>query len=278
LKTNAVRLIYFSPTQTTRQVLEGISQAFPVVKKRLDLTVTEVEGREMGDISNDELSVIGTPVYAGRVSRLARRRLLSLKAHGTPAMVVVVYGNRDYDDALLELRDLAADVGFVPIAGAAFIGEHTANYALGGDEPLLCKGRPDAEDLRKALQLGLSVWSKLEGICVDLASAKGSGRAGTLEVPGNYPYRERGGGSPASPSTEEDLCAKCSICASVCPVGAITVNADMVMTDADACIMCCACVKHCQTGARRADRTWMGRAVNWLRGNCLERREPELYL
>ena len=61
------------------------------------------------------------------------------------AVAVVVYGNRDYDDALLELRDWCVAHGFVPVAGAAFIGEHSYSRP---DRPI-AGGRPDNPDLHK---------------------------------------------------------------------------------------------------------------------------------
>lgn len=64
---------------------------------------------------NGELCVIAVPVYGGRVAATALQRLQRLKGNGSPAILVVVYGNRDYEDALLELRDTAVQLGFVPL-------------------------------------------------------------------------------------------------------------------------------------------------------------------
>jgi hypothetical protein len=68
--------------------------------------------------------LVGAPVYAGRIPPAAAQRFLTLRGNDTPAIPVVVYGNRHYNDALLELADLLTSAGFVPVAGAAFIGEH----------------------------------------------------------------------------------------------------------------------------------------------------------
>ena len=56
---------------------------------------------------------------------------------------MVVYGNRDYEDALLELSDRAKDWGLTPVAAGAFIGEHSYS------RPSLpvAEGRPDEDDL-----------------------------------------------------------------------------------------------------------------------------------
>lgn len=60
---------------------------------------------------NGELCVIAVPVYGGRVAATALQRLQRLKGNGSPAILVVVYGNRDYEDALLELRNTAVQLG-----------------------------------------------------------------------------------------------------------------------------------------------------------------------
>ena len=71
------------------------------------------------------MTILSAPVYAGRLPIEAVRRLRRIKAGEAPAVVVVVYGNRAYEDALLELQDLAGEQGFRPIAAGAFIGEHS---------------------------------------------------------------------------------------------------------------------------------------------------------
>ena len=118
--------IVFSPTNTTRKVLQAILQGLgPQSWSELDLTYPRPlrdTARNQGDA--EELVLIGMPVYAGRIPALARERILScVKGTGQKAVLVVVYGNRAYDDALRELRDLALELGFVPVAAAAFVGE-----------------------------------------------------------------------------------------------------------------------------------------------------------
>jgi hypothetical protein len=55
----------------------------------------------------DELVLIGVPVYAGRVPLEAVAKLRRLRVDRVPAVIIVVYGNREIEDALLELKDLA---------------------------------------------------------------------------------------------------------------------------------------------------------------------------
>ena len=119
-----VKLIYFSPTGTTRKVLEGIAGGITVEEaEHIDLTLPEGARQTIPPFST-ELVIIGAPVYGGRLPVDAIERFKQLKADKTPAVLIVVYGNREYEDALLELKHLAVELGFNPIAGGAFIGEH----------------------------------------------------------------------------------------------------------------------------------------------------------
>ena len=47
------------------------------------------------------------PVYAGRVPALAVERLKGIKTSGVKCVIVAVYGNRAYEDALVEMQDVA---------------------------------------------------------------------------------------------------------------------------------------------------------------------------
>jgi ferredoxin len=261
-----VRLIYFSPTRTTKKILEGISEGlqFKTVET-VDLTPPEMKTGAPAMIS-DELVLLGAPVYSGRVPPQAAERIRRFQGRDTPAVVVVVYGNRAYDDALLELRDIAAAAGFRPIAAAAFIGEHSLSDAA----MPIALGRPDRNDLEKARKFGESIRKKLEGMASLDADA-------VMQVPGQYPYKERSKRPPVSPVTREDLCIKCGRCAEVCPVAAITVE-DMVITKPADCIRCIACVKNCPTGARRMEDLGARQTAKRLYETCSARKEPEVFM
>ena len=49
------------------------------------------------------------PVYAGRVPALAVERLKGIKTSGVKFVIVAVYGNRAYEDALVEMQDVATE-------------------------------------------------------------------------------------------------------------------------------------------------------------------------
>ena len=264
---SSVKLIYFSPTRTSKQIVEGIANGIqdgPI--EHLDLTSPKIKSQEFREF-HDELAIIGAPVYGGRLPIDAVSRLQRLKANNTPAVVVVVYGNREYEDALLELRDLASEAGFKPVAGGAFIGEHSFSTE---EMPIAC-GRPDTEDLKKAMEFGKKIQEKLG----EISRPKNIPH---LQAPGNFPYKERRQRSEAiSPCTEEEQCIRCGKCVEVCPTAAITIDR-LVMTEQDACINCCACVKNCPSNARVMEHPRMQKAAKWLSTNYSERKEPEIYI
>jgi ferredoxin len=260
------KLIYFSPTQTTKKIVMSIAQRFSFARiEEYDLTPPGTDARVFSEIGA-ELTILGTPVYAGRVPKEAVKRLRPIKAHGTPAIIVVVYGNREFEDALLELNDIAVEQGFTPVAAGAFIGEHS--YAT--LENPIAYGRPDEADLQKAGNWGELIIQKLRRFSSleDLPFIK---------VPGNFPYKERMPGSNESPITQERLCTLCGTCASVCPIGAIVVT-DTVIIEPGQCLLCQACVKNCPTGARITDVPRIKQVAQWLYTNCSQRKEPALFL
>jgi ferredoxin len=263
---NAAKLVYFSPTQTTKRVLVGIAEGLALGSvTHIDLTPPSARTQAFDELY-DELALFGAPVYGGRVPLEAVQRIRRIKGNDTPAVVVVVYGNREYEDALLELRDLVTECGFRPVAGAAFVGEHS----FSDETTPLSKGRPDREDARKAAGFGRMVQEKLGTVSAAVVLSD-------LQVPGEYPYKEREQPSDIAPITQKALCGKCGTCASVCPTAAITVN-DTVETDGYACILCCACVKNCPTGAREMDNPLIQRTREWLRETCRVRKEPQLFV
>ncbi|HOU13127.1 MAG TPA: 4Fe-4S binding protein [Anaerolineae bacterium] len=262
---DAVNLVYFSPTHTTRRVLESIAQGMGVQTVRhFDMTPPDAPN-QMFEADSDTLTLIGAPVYAGRLPAVAVRRLQRVLGNDTPAVIVVVYGNRAYEDALLELKDMTMARGFIPIAGAAFIGEHSYSTAAMPIAP----GRPDAEDIAQAVAFGQQIretWMETTREIIP------------VDVPGAFPYRERKPApeTPPTPITIADLCTLCGDCAAVCPTAAITVN-DTVITKAAVCIQCCACTRACPTGARVMEDPRVLRTAAWLYENHSARQEPQVF-
>ena len=262
----SIKPVFFSPTETTAKIVIKIVQGItPDIITGINLTPPGAKNQDFGQLK-DELTVIGTPVYAGRVPPEAVRRLRRIKGNNTPAVVVVVYGNRDFEDALLELRDIATELGFRPIAGGAFIGEHSYS----NETTQIAVGRPDDQDMEAAKRFGELIKGKIGEVhTLDDIPA--------LHVPGNFPYKKWVERDAMAPVTVESLCTLCAECVAACPTAAITV-ADSVVTAENECIRCCGCIKKCPTGARKWENAWIDQVRKWLNENCRQRKEPQIYL
>lgn len=262
-----VTLAYFSPTGTTKKVLEGITETIGANSVRhIDLTRPEILSKEIPGIK-EGLAILGAPVYAGRIPPEAEERFRKLKGNDIPAVVIALYGNREYEDALIELRDIAVRQGFKPVAGGVFIGEHSFST----EKMPIAAGRPDGQDIEIARDLGQKIAVKMKEIekPADITE---------LSVPGTIPYRERVHHDNIPPETDNKYCMKCQACVGACPTAAVTFNGE-VITDADSCILCCACVKYCPTGARQLHNPMIERILERLLSRAAnERKEPEIFI
>ncbi len=262
MKPSKVKLIYYSPTGTSKKVLEGVATGLGIKDiEHIDLTPAETAGKSHS-VSAGELAVFAVPVYSGRVPLVAAQRLKNVKGNGTPAVLIAVYGNRAIEDALIELKDITTEQGFKAVASASFVGEHS----FSNDATPIAVGRPDKEDLEKAKAFGEKVKAKIEGMDKPVE----------VKVPGNKPYKERNP-VPRAPETTAETCTLCGACAEVCPTNAVTVT-DKVETVKESCSACSACVKACPTGARVWTNEGVKKAATWLVANYSSRREPEFFL
>ncbi|MEJ2617506.1 MAG: hypothetical protein P8Z35_21310, partial [Ignavibacteriaceae bacterium] len=152
-----LKLAYFSPTGTTRSIVQavarGINQKNAV---QIDVTKPNVRKKQLQTLKND-LLIVAVPVYIGRVPALLSEWLHAIKADKTPTVCIVVYGNRSYDDALLELKNILIKSGCIPIACAAYIGEHSYSSS----ETPIAEARPNASDLIHAEIFGYKINEKL---------------------------------------------------------------------------------------------------------------------
>ncbi len=267
-----VKAVYFSPTgtteKTTKKIAQTIAEGLNLPYEILDFTLPKNRVKPLVfDESN--LVVFGTPVYAGRVPNVLQKFLDTLQGNGAQAVPIVMFGNRDYDDALIELRDILHKTGFHPIAAAAFVGEHSFSRTL-------AKGRPDAEDLSLAEDFANKVAEKVRANTVlPLIPVKG--------VPAPYRgyYQPRDTkGNPVDIRKVKPLtgqtCNDCMLCADVCPMGSI--SHDNVREYTGICIKCGACIKKCPQGAKYYTDEGYLYHKRELEEELTRRAQPELFL
>lgn len=217
--------------------------------------------------AGNDIVILAVPVYAGRVPNVLLNYLKSVKADGAKAIAMVLYGNRNYDDALLELTDILRMNGFNISAAGAFIGEHSFSK-------ILAKDRPDESDLEKISEFAKQIYLKI--------SLK------TEEeplIPGNKKYRDYykpkdKRGDPVdirkvTPKTNNG-CTDCKLCVSVCPMGSIDYNDVSKLNYI--CIKCGACIKICPVNAKYYDDENYLNHKYELEIDFAERKEPVTFL
>lgn len=225
-----MKYLYFSPKSTTKRMAETVATAWPkaepwdLLKQPADPT----------PIPADEPVLVALPVYAGRIPPHCIRQLEGLKGNGGPAVALVAYGNRAYDDALLELCQLLEGHGFRVIAAGAFVGQHSIFTQV-------AKGRPDQEDLALLTDFGQRCRAKADSF--DPAAHT------PLTVPGNPDYGTRPAAQVPFHPTGNRNCIKCRTCVVQCPVGAIPTD-EPTRTEGDRCITCGRCIYICPVDAR----------------------------
>ena len=105
--------VYFSPTGGTRAYVTALAGLLSCEAEEIDLTAREERARDHV-FGPEDLVILGAPVYAGRLPQLEGGIFERLRGDGTPAVFNVSYGNRAFEDALLELAQRPAD-SFTPL-------------------------------------------------------------------------------------------------------------------------------------------------------------------
>ena len=242
--------MYFSPTGTTKKVVSCISKTVAeylgVKYKFYPFNLPETRTHTLY-FSSDDLIVCGVPVYAGRVpNKLLPFLKKHLNGNGAFAVPVTLFGNRDFDDALIELRNLLQEANFHTISAAAFVGEHSFSRVLAA-------GRPNENDMKLAANFANETAEKvlrLSGPPKEPVSVKGND-----PIHPYYTPRDHHGNAinilGVKPKTDMKKCTSCGLCARICTMGAI--NSQDVSEVVGACIKCCACIKKCPCQAKYFD-------------------------
>ena len=162
---------YFSPTGGTKKAALALTSALADTDgfTEIDLSLPALA---QYTFAADDIIVVAVPVFGGRVPAFALQQLTALHGQNTSAIAVAAYGNRAYEDALLELSDSLTSQSFRVIAAAAVLSEHSMLRSIAA-------GRPDADDLAQLTDFAKKI------------SAKPLTEAPALtNIPGNRPYKD----------------------------------------------------------------------------------------
>ncbi|MBS5344585.1 MAG: EFR1 family ferrodoxin [Clostridium sp.] len=247
--------IYFSPTQGTKVITNTLAQEIGTYQE-IDLCEYTDQIQER-IFSENDICLIGVPAYGGRVPRTATERIKGLKGNGALAVLVVSYGNRDYDDTLIELYDVVKAQGFTCVSGVTAIAEHSIMHQF-------ASGRPDTDDINQLKTFAKEVKAKID-----------ASRLTEVQVKGNRPYKELKE-VPFHP-TASDSCTMCGLCAKQCPVHAIPFEAPN-QTNGEQCISCMRCVQVCPSKARHIDEQMLSAVSEKMKPLFAQRKENELFL
>lgn len=222
--------LYFSATGTTLRCVETVADAIGLSVGRT-LNLADRTRPESITCNDKDVVLVGAPVYGGRIPPVFAGKLKKLQGNGARTIAMVVYGNRDYDDALLELTDILRENGFLVVAAGAFIAQHSIFPKAG-------MARPDRKDLDKLIEFGRLCRGAIARTDIP-----------DLLIKGHRPYKKYGG-VPLHPLGNQDRCKRCGICSDLCPVNAIDKETPCA-TNAGSCISCGRCIVSCPFGARQ---------------------------
>ena len=253
MKISKLHTIYFSATGTTKKVADTLASAICirlaeknclVCDKPAAYDFTLPSARESFPVlEKGELVIFGMPTYAGRLPNLMLPYFDLVKGNDAFAVPFVTFGNRAFENSLIELCGLLEERQFHTISGGAFSCEHSFSYEL-------AKERPDEQDLSEITAFGIAVADKLIGITdstiPEPAAVDGDINAGYYKPKDatKAPIDIR----KVKPDTDLSKCISCGLCAASCPMGSID-KEDFSLVSGK-CIKCCACMKKCPTGAK----------------------------
>lgn len=250
----------FSPTGGTEKVSALILKELTDNPTRIDLSNASVDFSRY-TINSDDLVLIAMPSFGGRAPKIAIDRLKCIQGNGAQCILVCVYGNRAFEDTLVEMEDAAQECGFNVIAAIAAIAEHSIM-------PQYATGRPDAADTEQLVEFAQRIKEACE------SSAQEPSNTLTLTIPGNRPYKKPGKGVLVPKATS--TCVQCGLCAKQCPVQAI--KSETLAADPQKCIGCMRCSRKCPHNSRKVSETMTSAVALAIKKACSVRKENELFL
>lgn len=247
----------FSPTGGTQRVVDILASGLGTTVNKIDLTKADNDNF-IADTEKYDIAVIAVPSYGGRVPELATQRLSVLQGNNMNCVVVCVYGNRAYENTLVELNDVAAKCEFNVIAAVSAIAEHSIVHQY-------ATGRPDLKDEKELNFFADKIVKKIEN----------NNFNNSLELSGNRPYKKSGGAGLVPKANKN--CTACGLCAQVCPAQAIN-SQNPKITDRKKCISCMRCVTQCPQSARSVNSVMVSAAALAIKKACAERKDNELFI
>ena len=166
--------ITFSPTGGTKKAADILAKEIFNRCTDIDLCVPETD-INYPVLTNDDACIMAVPSFGGRVPELNIERIRKFSGNGAKAILVCVYGNREYEDTLTELQDAAEEAGFCVAAAVSAVAEHSIARQF-------AKGRPDSDDENVLKGFAKQIKEKLDSKDYEIHTA----------IPGSHnTYKER---------------------------------------------------------------------------------------
>lgn len=271
--------IYFSAKGTTQKCADYVSsiiKSYDLNQKasavRVALAATNdgynivshnllnTDFNEKLELAAGDTLLLSMPVYGGFIPSHCINMIKLIKGDNTPAIILAIFGNRHFDNALIQMKDLVEANGFKVIAAGAFLAEHSIF-------PTVAHGRPDTKDF-----LCMEEFAKRCRTILDYNKWQDK----ILTVPGmNGSDPSTFKGVPFHPDAD-DKCTDCQKCVNICPMKAINPDSPKI-TDGEKCISCGACISVCPVKARDYHSEMYEKAKMGFELKCGERKEPFTY-
>lgn len=251
-----INKIYFSPTGHTKEIIDYVAEYLSDEINYIDLSAPECDFSKYV-FDSDDICIFAVPSFGGRVPDIAVRRLNELQGNGNLSIIIATYGNRHYDDTLLELKNTVMGRGFEPFAAIACVCQHSIMKDI-------AKNRPDKFDFEELKEFSEIIKRHIDKNELEI-----------VDVPGNMPYKDFSG-VPFKPFSN-DKCIFCKKCANKCPVQAIPFNSPD-KTFNEICISCMRCVEICPVKARSLGEENLKIITEKFAPMCKVRKENELFI
>lgn len=246
MKISKIRAIYFSGTGNTGRCVAALSEQ---LGKLLEVPYEMVSIAPQAarikkfEFAEDELAIVAVPTYDGRVPKFLLPFFeTQIQGNKTATIGLCTYGNQDFGNTLIELRELLSSKDMTTISAGAIVSQHVLAPEVG-------TRRPNPMDMQRIYNLAKFTADKVKNL--DSLPTE------PLKVPGTLPLgpyvspRDRFGYpvniGKSRPKTDPAHKETAAVCAKVCPVGAIAPDGIQIPGP---CMHCGFCFKVSAPGAK----------------------------